>query len=159
MEKLVTIRINRNSSDNMFIKDSIKPAHKNDSGIDLYSDISTNILPGHIELISTGVFIDYIEPGYEIQIRTKSGNAIKRGLIVLNSPGTVDANYRGELKVIVYNAGKTPIIITQSTKVAQFVLCPVIIMDNNIIDVLISSKCTTVENNNTRNDNGFGSTD
>jgi dUTP pyrophosphatase len=93
-----------------------------------------------------------IPEGYEIQVRSKSGLALKQGLMVLNSPGTVDQGYTGEIQVIMFNTTKNKIKIEKGQKIAQAVLCPV-----------VSGKwITLVEkkeiNEKDRNTNGFGST-
>ena len=81
--------------------------------------------PGQRTLIPTGLSME-IPYGYEIQVRPRSGLAIKRGLGLVNSPGTIDADYRGELKIIVINLGQEPIEIQDQERIAQLVLCPVI---------------------------------
>lgn len=106
------------------------PAHETDAGIDLCvaqadnakdSGASISIAPGERKLVPTGVKIvlPFMTEG---QIRTKSGRALKDGLVVLNSPGTVDPGYRGELKVILYNAGQEDVILQPGDKIAQLVL-------------------------------------
>lgn len=101
-----------------------KYAYLSDSGFDLHSTIDIVIPPFGRALIPTGLKFSFDE-GYEIQVRTKSGLAINQGLIVLNSPGTVDAGYTGECKVPVLNVNQTEFKITAGMKVAQAVLCPV----------------------------------
>lgn len=80
--------------------------------------------PGHTLLIPTGVSCA-IPEGYEIQVRPRSGLALKHGVTVLNSPGTIDADYRGEIKVILINHGKLPFVITPGMRIAQLVVAPV----------------------------------
>ena len=101
-----------------------KYAYLSDSGFDLHSTIDIVVPPFGRALIPTGLKFSFDE-GYEIQVRTKSGLAINQGLIVLNSPGTVDAGYTGECKVPVLNVNQTEFKITAGMKVAQAVLCPV----------------------------------
>lgn len=82
------------------------------------------LTPGNRALIPTGIYVA-IPTGYEIQVRPRSGNAIKYGLGILNTPGTIDSDYRGELMVIVNNNSFEDILIPQGMKIAQGVLCPV----------------------------------
>ncbi len=97
------------------------------SGVDLTAAIEMDIilLPGTTELIPTGLKIS-IPPGYEWQIRPRSGNALKHGITVLNSPGTIDSDYRGEVKVILSNLGENPFGIHRGDRIAQAVLAPVV---------------------------------
>ena len=100
-------------------------AYETDSGFDLRSTEDVWIFGNSRELIPTGLSFD-IPEGYEIQVRTKSGIALKQGLMVLNSPGTVDCGYNAEVKVIVFNTTKDKIKIPKGQKIAQAVLCPVV---------------------------------
>ena len=102
-----------------------KYAYLTDSGFDVHSTIEVLVPPFGKALIPTGLKVSFDE-GYEIQIRTKSGLAINQGIIVLNSPGTVDQGYSGEIKVPIFNTNPTPFVITKGMKVAQAVLCPVV---------------------------------
>jgi len=106
--------------------DAIDPeyAYESDSGFDLYSTEEIHFLPFERKLVPTGLSFD-IPEGYEIQVRTKSGLAIKQGLMVLNSPGTVDQGYTGEVKAILMNMNNMEITVNKGQKVAQAVLCPV----------------------------------
>jgi dUTP pyrophosphatase len=122
-----------------------------DSGFDLYSTIDYTIPPFGRALIPTGLKFD-IDDGYEIQVRTKSGLAINQGLVVLNSPGTVDNGYTGEVQVIVFNVNQTPFNISAGMKIAQAVLCPVV---NGKWVELIEVKQILDKD---RGENGFGST-
>ena len=94
-----------------------------DSGMDLRSDEDdiVIILPGERTLIKTGLFVQ-LPDGYEFQIRPKSGMALKYGITVLNTPGSIDANYRGEIGVILHNASDRDYAISPGDKVAQMVL-------------------------------------
>lgn len=94
-----------------------------DSGMDLRSDEDDIVIikPGGRTLIKTGLFVQ-LPDGYEFQIRPKSGMAIKYGITVLNTPGTIDANYRGEIGVILHNASDRDYAIAPGDKVAQMVL-------------------------------------
>lgn len=93
------------------------------AGVDLRAHLKERIqiLPGDRQLIPTGLFIE-IPEGFEVQIRPRSGLAIKHGVTVLNSPGTIDADYRGELKVILINLGKEPFVIEAGDRICQMVL-------------------------------------
>lgn len=128
-----------------------KFAYNTDSGFDLYSVDEYTIPPMGRSLISTGIIIDVPE-NHEIQIRSKSGLALNQGLFVLNSPGTVDQGYTGEIKVILFNTTNEEFNITKGMKVAQAVLCPVVC--GKWIDIV---KVSDVENKDRKN-NGFGST-
>jgi len=133
--------------------DSVDPkyAYESDSGFDLYSVEDKWIHPFDRVLIPTGLHID-IPEGYEIQVRSKSGLALKQGLMVLNSPGTVDQGYTGELQVILFNTTNQKVKIEKGQKIAQAVFAPV-----------VSGKWITLINSDSikdkdRSDNGFGST-
>ena len=97
------------------------------SGLDVRAclDESITLAPGQRGLVPTGLALE-IPIGFEVQVRPRSGLAIKKGLGLVNSPGTVDADYRGELKVIVINLGQETIEITDQERVAQLVVCPVV---------------------------------
>ncbi len=133
--------------------DAILPSYNypSDSGFDLYSTEEIVIAPFGRALIPTGLSFQFPE-GYEIQVRTKSGLAINQGIMVLNSPGTVDQGYSGEIKVPIFNTNNSSFTIKKSMKVAQGVLCPVVNGD--------FVKIEEVENFNKtdRGDKGFGST-
>ena len=122
--------------------------HKGDAGMDLYSIEETIIKSNEIKLISTGLKTE-IPLNYEIQIRPKSGLAIKHGITVLNSPGTIDSGYRGEIKVILINHSEKDFLIEKNSKIAQMVLKKV--EQAEIIEV-------TELNETTRSTGGFGST-
>jgi dUTP pyrophosphatase len=107
--------------------DAILPeyAYPSDSGFDLYSVEEITISPFGRSLVPTGICVE-IDEFLEIQVRPKSGLAINQGLTVLNTPGTVDSGYNGEIKVIVFNTNNTDVTIKKGMKIAQAVLCPVI---------------------------------
>lgn len=112
------------------IKDeSFLPAYGTEhaSGADVRAYIETDlaILPGESALIPTGIHFA-IPEGYEIQVRPRSGLALKHQITVLNSPGTIDADYRGELGIILINHGKKPFIVTRGMRLAQIVLAQVV---------------------------------
>lgn len=133
--------------------DAVTPKYNydSDSGFDLHSVVDTEIPPLGRVLIPTGLSFD-INDGYEIQVRSKSGLALKQGLMVLNSPGTVDNGYTGEVQVIVFNTNNYTVTIPKGMKIAQAVLCPVV---NGGWVSLQETKQTI---NKDRNENGFGST-
>ena len=97
------------------------------AGLDLLAAITedTVIQPGARVLVPTGLAIA-LPPGYELQVRPRSGLALKNGIVLPNSPGTVDEDYRGELLVIVMNAGSEPFTVTRGMRIAQGILAPVV---------------------------------
>ncbi|MCX7766421.1 MAG: dUTP diphosphatase [Candidatus Sumerlaeia bacterium] len=96
------------------------------SGLDLYAAVSETVtlMPGEFQLIPTGLCLE-IPSGYEAQVRPRSGLAKNYGIGVLNSPGTIDADYRGEVGVILFNFGKNPFIINRGDRIAQLVFAKV----------------------------------
>ena len=102
------------------------PAYKTEfsAGMDLFADIAEPVILKPMEriLVGTGVFIE-LPAGYEAQIRPRSGLAIKSGITVLNTPGTIDADYRGEIKVILINLSDSLCKIKDGDRIAQMVLC------------------------------------
>jgi len=96
------------------------------SGFDVRAQLSQKIKlsPQKRTLIPTGLIFE-IPLGFELQVRPRSGWALKKGLTVMNAPGTIDSDYRGELKIIVINLGQEDVIIEDQNRVAQVVLCPV----------------------------------
>ena len=125
--------------------------YPSDSGFDLRANEEINLAPFGRALVSTGIYFN-IPKNYEIQIRPKSGLAINKGLTVLNTPGTVDEGYTGEIKVIVINMDNVSHTIKKGEKVAQAVLCPVLTGFKVNLTKVASFK------NKDRNSNGFGST-
>lgn len=111
-------------------------------------DSPVTIEPGKFAMIPTGLFFE-IPQGYEIQVRPRSGLAAKNGVTVLNTPGTIDSDYRGELKVILINLGASDFLINSGDRIAQIILSPVTIAEFNITDSLSDTQ---------RGDKGFGST-
>jgi dUTP pyrophosphatase len=97
------------------------------AGMDLLAAVTepVTIAPGQRALIPTGLAIA-LPPGYELQIRPRSGLALRHGIVLPNSPGTIDEDYRGELQVIVLNAGDAPFIVERGARIAQAVLAPVV---------------------------------
>ena len=120
------------------------------SGMDIAAHIKNNIIinPGEKALIATGFSIA-IPKGYEVQIRPRSGLAIKKNITVLNTPGTIDADYRGEIKVILINLGKEKFIIKDGERIAQMVVCPVVQANLEEVEELSDTE---------RGSRGFGST-
>jgi dUTP pyrophosphatase len=102
-------------------------------------------------IVPTGIKLS-IPVGYEIQVRSKSGLSLNQGLMVLNSPGTVDQGYTGEIKVIIFNTNSKDYLINNGDKIAQAVLCPV--MCGEVVDLINVEKIEDGE----RSDKGFGST-
>lgn len=103
-----------------------KFAYEGDSGFDLRADIENDVVlnPGERALIPTGLFFELVK-GLELQVRPRSGLAIKNGITVLNSPGTVDSHYRGEVKIPLINLGQESFKITKGDRIAQAVIAPV----------------------------------
>lgn len=128
-----------------------KYAYPTDSGFDLHSTEEHLLPPFGRKLIPTGIHID-IPENYEIQVRSKSGLALKQGLMVLNSPGTVDQGYTGEIQVILFNASNEKVKIEKNQKIAQAVFCPVV--SGQWINFNEESEIDSKD----RSDNGFGST-
>ena len=130
----------------------ITPKYKTDgsSGVDLsaFLDKEVVIKPNSSELIPTGLQVAIPEE-LEIQIRPRSGLAAKESIGVLNSPGTIDSDYRGELKIILFNHGKEDFIINNGDRIAQMVLVPILKMEFEEVDSLPDT---------VRGQGGFGST-
>ena len=120
------------------------------SGLDLAAFIDKNIeiKPGKSEIIPTGLAVA-IPKNFEIQIRPRSGLAAKNQISVLNTPGTIDADYRGELKVILINLSDKNFIVEKGLRIAQMVLCPVVKANLKEVETLEETK---------RGSGGFGST-
>jgi len=121
---------------------------KEAAGFDLHSIEDTIINPGERKLIGTGLAFE-IERGYEVQIRPRSGLAFKHGITVLNSPGTIDSDYRGEIKVLLINLGNEPFEIKCGERIAQAVVAPVIQAEIEEVENLSDTE---------RGSGGFGST-
>jgi dUTP pyrophosphatase len=133
--------------------DAVTPFYNypTDSGFDLHSVNEITIPAFGRALVPTGLAFD-IETGHEIQVRTKSGLAINQGLMVLNSPGTVDCGYTGEVKAIIFNTNPHEFTITKGMKVAQGVYCPV--ANGEWVNL---NEVKTIKEKD-RKANGFGST-
>ncbi|MEA1913353.1 MAG: dUTP diphosphatase [candidate division WOR-3 bacterium] len=119
------------------------------SGLDLYASRECILGPGDFKIISTGIALE-IPLGFEGQIRARSGLASKYGIGVLNSPGTIDSDYRGEIKVILFNLGRDKFQIKKGDRIAQLVISRV---------VKIQLKEAWKLEGTERNNQGFGSTD
>ena len=120
------------------------------SGMDISANVEENIEiePGKSEIIPTGLAIS-IPNNFEIQIRPRSGLAAKNQISILNTPGTIDADYRGELKVILINLGNKNFVVEKGLRIAQMILCPVIKANIKEVETLENTK---------RGSGGFGST-
>ena len=120
------------------------------SGMDLAANIDANINidPGKTAIIPTGLALS-IPKGFEVQIRPRSGLAAKQKISVLNTPGTIDADYRGEIKVILINLGQETFKVEKGLRIAQMVVCPVVQAQLKEVDDL---------NETERGKGGFGST-
>ena len=133
-------------------KEVTLPKYETDgsSGLDLSAFVDKNIeiKPGKSEIIPTGLAVA-IPKNFEIQIRPRSGLAAKNQISVLNTPGTIDSDYRGELKVILINLSDKSFIVERGLRIAQMVLCPVVKANLREVDTLENTK---------RGSGGFGST-
>ena len=125
-----------------------KKAHVDDAGYDLYSCIDVEIASMSGTAVPVGFSME-LPSGYEAQIRPRSGLAAKYHITVTNSPGTVDANYRGEVKAILYNLGKEPFTIRRGDRIAQMVIC-------KLPEIELKGGAALAESD--RGTNGFGST-
>ncbi|MBP2073157.1 MAG: dUTP pyrophosphatase [Thermoanaerobacterium sp.] len=120
------------------------------AGMDLYAKVKEDVIikPGEIKLIETGIMIQLPE-GYEAQIRPRSGLALKNGITMLNSPGTIDSDYRGEIKLIIINLGKSDFIVKRGVRIAQMIINKVETPEILEVSELDDTK---------RGENGFGHT-
>ena len=118
------------------------------AGMDVCAAVQEDVVlaPGDIRLIPTGLYMA-VPPGYEVQVRPRSGLALKHGLVVVNSPGTIDADYRGEVGIIVGNIGRAPLAITRGMRIAQLVVAAVARADVQVVEQLPETR---------RGDGGFG---
>ena len=128
------------------------PARASDhaAGFDLRAAVDAPLVlgPGERALIPTGISVA-IPPGYEGQVRPRSGLAIRNGIALVNAPGTIDADYRGEVQVIAINLGSEPFAIGRGDRIAQLVIAPVLDVALELVDDLTET---------TRGTGGFGST-
>jgi dUTP pyrophosphatase len=120
------------------------------AGMDVYAAVDGEVMvnPGQRALIPTGIAIA-LPPGFEAQIRPRSGLAIKQGIGILNAPGTIDADYRGEIKIIIINLGDQPFVVRRGDRIAQMVVHEVAAVEWQSADELPQSD---------RNAGGFGHT-
>jgi dUTP pyrophosphatase len=134
-------------------EDAVIPeyAYDSDSGFDLRSVVELTLPPFERALVPTGLCVE-IGENTEIQVRPKSGLAINQGLTVLNTPGTVDSGYNGEIKVIMFNTNNHEVTIEKGMKIGQAVLCPVFTGGSVIIEEVDELGVKD------RGSNGFGST-
>ncbi len=131
-------------------KNAIIPAYQSElaAGFDLHSIKEYILKPNERKLIKTGLAFE-IEKGYEVQIRPRSGLAYKHAITILNSPGTIDADYRGEIMVLLINLGEEEFEIKRGERIAQAVIAPVVQAEFVEVDNLSDTK---------RGKGGFGST-
>jgi len=120
------------------------------SGMDVYADVESDVIidPGEIKLISAGFYMS-IPQGFEVQVRPRSGLAIKHGISLVNTPGTIDSDYRGLVGIILINHGKEPFTIKRADRIAQIVVNKVIQAEMALVDELDET---------VRADGGFGHT-
>jgi len=123
-------------------------AHPGDAGLDLYAADTTTLEPGQRALVPCGIAVAVPE-GHVGLVHPRSGLAVDHGLTVLNAPGTIDAGYRGELKVLLVNHGPDPVEVQHGQRIAQLVVAPVVTVDVREVDRLDAT---------TRGSGGFGST-
>lgn len=120
------------------------------AGMDLYAVLDDDLVlsPGQRVMVPTGIAIA-LPPGYEAQVRPRSGLAVKHGITLVNSPGTIDADYRGEISVIIINHGENDFIINDGERIAQMIVAPVSRCNWNLVESLEESE---------RGSGGFGHT-
>jgi dUTP pyrophosphatase len=130
--------------------DAVLPqyAHPGDAGLDLFADEHCELGPGDSRMVKTGISIE-LPKGTEAQVRPRSGLAAKHAVTVLNTPGTIDEGYRGEVCVIMINHGKKPFVVEKGMKIAQMVIKPVITVEVTEVTELSDTS---------RGTGGFGST-
>lgn len=117
-------------------------------GADLFSILTKEIPPGERRVIPTGLAIE-LPPGFEAQVRSRSGLALKHGISVLNSPGTIDQDFRGPIQVILHNSGQEPFQVKYGDRIAQLVVSPVV-----KVSFLEAAELSDTD----RGEGGFGST-
>lgn len=130
-------------------EDALLPIQANpgDAGLDLFSAEEKIIESGETELISTGIILE-LPKGTEAQIRPRSGLALKHSVTILNSPGTIDEGYRGEIKIILINHGKKDFKIEKQMRIAQMVIAPIVAVNITQVEEI---------SNTERGTGGFGS--
>jgi len=123
-------------------------ARPGDAGMDVCACESATLQPGERKLVKTGLIME-LPRGTEAQMRPRSGLALKHGITLLNTPGTIDEGYRGELGVILINLGQAPFEVTAGMRIAQMVIAPVLRVETNEVREVSDTA---------RGANGFGST-
>ncbi len=118
------------------------------AGLDLRADEPFTLAPGERRLVPTGLSLE-IPPGHEGQVRPRSGLAVRHGLALVNAPGTIDSDYRGEVQVVLVNLGQAPVSLARGDRVAQLVIAPVTRATIEVADDLSATD---------RGAGGFGST-
>ncbi|HEX9049416.1 MAG TPA: dUTP diphosphatase [Anaeromyxobacter sp.] len=118
------------------------------AGMDLRADEAFSLAPGERRLVPTGLAME-LPPGHEGQVRARSGLAVKHGIALVNAPGTIDPDYRGEVKVLLVNLGQAPVAFARGDRIAQLVVAPVTRTRVELVDDLGGSG---------RGAGGFGST-
>ena len=118
------------------------------AGLDLRADEAFSLAPGERRLVPTGLALE-IPPGHEGQVRPRSGLAARHGVGMVNAPGTIDADYRGEVMVILVNHGQAPVAFARGDRIAQLVIAPVVRAELEVVETLGASG---------RGNGGFGST-
>lgn len=150
MEVIDKVVINIKKKDNC--EDLPLPAYMSSgsAGMDLYADVDgeTTLEPGRIKLVSAGIYISLPE-GYEAQIRPRSGLAVKHGIGIVNSPGTIDADYRGLINIIMINFGTSSYTIKRGARIAQMVIKKITQAEFKVVNELGKTQ---------RNAGGFGHT-
>ena len=143
---MVEVKIKKLSSNAMVPQYMTKHA----AGVDLHAvlDAPVNLSPGERALLPTGLAME-IPPGYEGQVRPRSGLALKKGVALVNSPGTIDADYRGEIGVVLINLGHETVVFETGDRIAQLVIAPVTRVHFNVVAEL---------NQTDRGQGGFGHT-
>ncbi|OYT69746.1 MAG: deoxyuridine 5'-triphosphate nucleotidohydrolase [Armatimonadetes bacterium JP3_11] len=128
------------------------PSYQTDgsAGVDLYAAVKEplTLQPGERALVPTGIRIA-LPPGYEAQVRPRSGLALRHGIGMVNAPGTIDSDYRGEVQVILINLGQEPFTVRRGERIAQMVIAPVMRVEWERVDALPASE---------RGEGGFGHT-
>ena len=146
--KKIKIKVRKKSG----CEDLILPAYMSEgaAGMDLLAAVEEEVKlePGEIRFVSAGVFIS-LPPGFEAQLRPRSGLALRYGLSIVNSPGTIDSDYRGEIGVIMINLGKEAVVITRGMRIAQMVVQEVVKAEWQEVSELDETE---------RNSGGFGHT-
>ncbi len=118
------------------------------AGLDLRADEPFTLAPGERRLVPTGLALE-IPPGHEGQVRPRSGLAVRQGIGLLNAPGTIDADYRGEVQVVLVNHGQAPVAFARGDRIAQLVVAPVTRVELEVVGALSDTS---------RGGGGFGST-